>query len=140
MILYINGQDIKQFAIGFIGKDLHEPVRLIIETTPDAYLGHVHDFLKESNKMISDVEKIVAVVGPGSATALRTTLSIVNTIGFVEGIQLVGVEKDMMEDDHETVQKINDGEAKIVEVNEFLEPIYAHSPRITKSNKDQLKR
>lgn len=139
-MLYVNGQDIKTFVIGLVGKEAGESLQVISETEPDAYLSHIDDFLKKEGKQIQDIETIYVVVGPGSATALRAILSIVNTIKFAAGLELVGVEKPMLEDDQETVRKINDGQATLIKDDEFLSPIYAHGPRITISKKDQLKR
>lgn len=140
MILYVNGQDIKTLVIGTVDEQANEPPRVISETAPEAYLSHIDDFLKGSHKEVSDVEKIFVVVGPGSATALRAILSIVNTMKFAAGVDLVGVEKPMLEDDRETLRKINEGQATLVKDRDFLAPIYAYAPRITRSKKDVLKR
>lgn len=140
MMLYINGQDIRSFAIGFTAPEGSSMLKIIQETSPEKYLQHIHDFLKDNDASVSEIEKLYAVVGPGSATALRTTLSIVNTIAFVSEVELIGVVKSQEEQDEVTISNIRSEKAELIRGKEQLDAIYEHGPRITVSKKDQLKR
>lgn len=125
MKLYVNGQDIRQLVVG----DVDQGTLTIVETEPEGYLKALAGYLKE-------VTEIYAVVGPGSATALRSILTILQTIHFVQGTPLLAIQKSPEEDDVVTIKRAI-ADAQPVET---LTPIYQHSPRITISNKDALGR
>src|SRR3989339_561121 len=132
MILYVNGQDIRRLVLG----DVAEQSVQIIETEPERFLQVIDTFLKNADQDWKDLQAIYAVIGPGSATALRSILSILQTVHFVQGTVLFALEKSPEEDDRVTLTRA-ETEAEAVST---LIPLYQHSPQITISNKDALGR
>ncbi|MBT4857457.1 hypothetical protein HON52_04710 [Candidatus Uhrbacteria bacterium] len=132
MKLYVNGQDIRRLVLG----DVESGAVDVIETETEGYLASIDTYLKDAAVRWENIEAIYAVVGPGSATALRSILSILQTVHFVQGTALYAVKKDPDEDDAITIKRAGeDGESVSV-----LVPEYLHSPRITISHKDALGR
>lgn len=139
MMIYLNGQDINRICIALLGSS-GEPALREVEGEPEDFLRALDKFLHDNHLKLKDIERIVAVVGSGSATALRTSLAIVNTIAFATEIELVGIEKDPLEHNIDTIKKINDRQIKIVAQGKKLMPTYSQAPKITKSKKDALGR
>ncbi len=125
MKLYVNGQDIRQLVVA----DVEQGEPTIVETEPEGYL-------KVLARYLDDVSEIYAVVGPGSATALRSILTILQTVHFVQGTPLFAIEKEPDEDDTSTIARAQADATPV----DTLVPIYQHSPRITISHKDALGR
>lgn len=134
MMLYVRGTDIAQLTLAGLSDDrarfVVQPSK--IDSSPEAYLAHVAEFLREHPERLSG---IVAVLGPGSATALRTSLSLVNTLAFTQSIPVYGVSLAKDADDRETLIALRDAE-----VLPMARPIYQNEPRITPSAKDSLHR
>lgn len=100
MILRIDGSDIarlvvndREFAVG-----------------PEGYLAAIASVVEPA-----EITAIEVVAGPGSATALRASLAIANTLAWTLGVPING--RSM-----------------------HVEPVYEHAARITPSGKDQLRR
>jgi tRNA threonylcarbamoyladenosine biosynthesis protein TsaB len=53
-------------------------------------LPFIDEKLKELNKSIDDISEIEVVTGPGSFTGLRVGVSVANTIGWAQQIQVNG--------------------------------------------------
>lgn len=140
MMLYINGQDIARFVVGVADAETVLSLEVMEGARPEQFLASIDSFLRENDYAIEDMTRLVVVVGPGSATALRAVLSIVNTIAFVRGVDLVGVEKDPVQDDEVFLRSILAKEIEVHVSESFLHPVYAHEPRITVSKKDHLRR
>lgn len=138
MMLYINGQDIRKLTIALF-TDSIAPILETYECAPEGYLKKIDDFLSGCKKKMKDFDRIIVVIGPGSATALRSILSIVNTLAFTYGVEILGIEKTPLEKDENTVEAIQKGKVKFIK-KDILLPIYSHGPRITISKKDQLGR
>jgi hypothetical protein len=132
MKLYVNGQDISHITVGDIERD----ELITVETETEGFLQVINTFVRKRIDSYDQLQAIFAVTGPGSATALRSVLSILQTIHFVEGTQLFALEKDPSEDDVKAMSRAT-SDAQSVET---LIPIYQHSPRITISKKDALGR
>ena len=132
MRLYVNGQDISRIILA----DVDSGEMQTVETETEGFLEAIDTFVKKRVGDCEDIQALYVVVGPGSATALRSTLSIAQTIHFVTGVKLYAIEKDQQEDDQVTLPRI-EKEAK--EVKRLI-PVYQHQPRITISNKDALGR
>lgn len=141
-MLCIDGSDIKRLTVG-----TYEWVDLVVagnngwtakasETRnvgPEGYLAAIMDRIN-----LDETDGIVAVTGPGSATALRTSLSIVNAIAVARKIPLYGVEK--FNDEPFSSVFCNSEFPGNTKPDEFLIPKYANDARITESNKDALRR
>lgn len=138
-MLYVNGQDIKRITFAFLQMPFDAPMRTV-DVGPEHFLEELDRFLKDNHKSVREVKQIVAVVGPGSATSLRAALSILNTMRFVAAVELIGIEKDVLETDADAVARMNRGDFTPVSRDAMLIPLYAHAPRITASTKDHLRR
>lgn len=133
MKLFVGGFDIKYLLVG--DADFDEVQR--IECEPDEYLKNIVYFLESKGSKITKISEIHAVIGPGSATALRASLSIVNTLSYSLGIYLKGysIPENWDESSLFGIIKVSEGR-----VEWPLVPVYQHEPRITISHKDQLQR
>ncbi len=140
MMIYANGQDIKRFVLATIGKTIDDKQVITFETEPEGYLKAFVSFLEHNNANIDDVKRIFVVIGPGSATALRSSIAIFNTLGFAKGIELVGIEKAKDEQDICTIKKIIESGLSSYSPVHVLAPVYEHEARITISTKDALRR
>jgi len=139
MILYINGQDITRIALGFQKDASSESIVEVFDASPEEYLARIDAFLKAQGAEVKAVTHVAAVAGPGSATALRTSLSIVNTIQFVQNVFTLGIEKETDEQDSDSFKKAAQ-DMSVFTKGEFLYPMYTNDPKITKSKKDALGR
>ena len=107
MILCIDGSDIATLKLAF-QNDAGDTVRDgVFATRPEDFLAHIVAFMGAD-----DVAGIRVACGPGSATALRASIAIAETLAYAKGIPVLG----------------------------GTEPVYAHEARITPSKKDNLRR
>lgn len=136
MILCIDGSDIATLVL-----EAYERNNLTVSdngwrnvrserysASPEEYLSRIATFAN-----FDALEGIVIVQGPGSATALRASLTIANTLAMSRKIPLYGVEKGASWDAVLTADGLKHGV-------DHLEPVYASDPRITPSTKDALRR
>ena len=140
MMIYLNGQDINRIIFSILKEGAVEQDIVVNEIGPEGYLKAFRDFLEKNGCELGEVKKIFAVVGPGSATALRSSLAIVNPLGFAKGIGLVAVQKEKTEQDIDTINKLLEQGLSSFEIKNVLTPKYEHKPRITISTKDALRR
>lgn len=140
MIVYINGQDINKIFFSDLSREDGEFGIYEKQCGPEGFLKAFRDFLSDQGLVLDDVKQIFCVVGPGSATALRSSLAMVNTLAFTKGIKLVAVEKEKGEQDIDTVKRLVEHDLSKFEIKNVLMPKYEHKPRITLSTKDALRR
>lgn len=135
MMLYVNGSDIARLVLGALSDDRAKFTidPMVIASTPETCLKNVDAFLAAHPEVL--MNGIVAVIGPGSATALRTSLAIVNTLGFTKGLPLYGVELAPGADDRTVLVDLHHAP-----VHRMLRPAYANAAKITPSAKDTLGR
>ena len=134
MMLYVRGTDIRQLTLAGLSDDrarfVIDPVH--IESSPEAYLAHIAAFLCEHPERLTG---IVAVLGPGSATALRTSLTIVNAFAFARSMPIYGISLSATSDDREALIALHH-----IDAIPMARPVYQHEARITPSVKDALHR
>lgn len=136
MMLCIDGSDIRRLTVEvyewedgmFSGNGWRNTRGGTFDVGPEAYLATIATLVKPE-----DVDGIVIVQGPGSATSLRASLAIANTLAMTKQIPLYGIAKG---DAWESVLT-SDGPKNGVG---YLAPVYEHEPRITPSGKDTLGR
>jgi tRNA A37 threonylcarbamoyladenosine modification protein TsaB len=139
MMLYVNGSDIARLTLGVLHDDrsvfLVEPVAFSV--SPEQFLATVDTFLHSNCQMptTSGLKGIVAVLGPGSATALRTSLTMVNALAFAKRLPVYGIELAPEADDRSALVHLHG--ALPVPV---ARPVYANPAKITVSVKDALGR
>lgn len=137
MKLYLNGQEIEELVLAEVG----DPDSLsVVKTSPAGYLKAIDDFLQIRDKELAGVKAIYVVLGPGSATALRTVVTIANTTSFITQAALFGLIKNREQTDRELLEEVSQGSAKVVAEGNELDPEYQTGPKITQSNKDALLR
>lgn len=136
MTLYVNGQDIGRLVLGLIqdGAWLVGPRTLSVP--PEEYLLALDGFLLENGHARAEgIMEIALVVGPGSATALRSSVSMVNAIAFAKNVAILAVEKAPESDDAEVLPSVSAAQPVSI-----ARPVYLHGARITASSKDALLR
>lgn len=132
-MLCLNGTDINRLEVAAYARGTDGWVwqwQKSLETGPEEYLAVLSKLV-----IPAEIEGIVAVIGPGSATALRGSLAIVNALGLAEGVPLYGVLKS----DNAFDSVLGPGQ-NLPEPQLYLTPVYEHDVRITESNKDALGR
>ncbi len=135
MKLYVNGQDIGHLTLGLISE---RPVLDRYEIGPEGFLASLDAFLRKQKVELGDIDAAIIVTGPGSATALRTSLAIMNTLAFTKNLKLHGVEKPVEQSDLVFVQGL-DMEALGGPSTE-LHVAYTRAPKITETTRDALRR
>ncbi len=137
MRLYLNGQDIKELVLA----DIDDEKSLFTHSgEPETFLAAIEDFLLARKKSVKDIETIYLIIGPGSATSLRTIVTIANVLALTQNLELFGLLKVKDEQDIDSVRAIQEDTAEFVQKGERLLPIYENTPQITKSTRDSLKR
>lgn len=140
MIIYVNGQDIHEIIFANLKGGTEEVSAHKFEVGPEGFLKSFRDFLRQVGGSLDELERIIAVIGPGSATALRSSLAVVNTLAYAKGIELIGIEKPKDEQDIDTIKKVIEQGFDKDDIKNVLMPKYEHKPRITVSTKDALRR
>jgi len=134
-MIYVNGQDIARLALGSVhgNRWLHAPETL--EIRPEGYLLGLETWLRKLDINRTDIMGFVLVKGPGSATSLRTSHAMVNALAFALGVQVVSLEKSPETPDAEVIATLSEQAP-----HAFALPTYAHTPNITQTKRDALKR
>ncbi len=136
--LYVNGSDIRRLAVGF-AKEGEILAVDFFDVGPEEYLSTIDAFLRAQGSDLDELTGVVAARGPGSATALRSSLSIVNTIVFAREMPIIPVQKTDDEQDVDSFKKALANFADQSNTN-FIYPKYSSGPKITFSTRDALKR
>ncbi len=136
-MLYVNGSDIARLTIGSIAGD-RGSFAIAPKThtvRPEEFLLTIDGWLREQQIDLKSISALGMVIGPGSATALRTSLAWANTFAFVRSIPMFGIELPAGSDDRAAL--IDLGSMQSVPM---LRPVYANAPTITATKKDALRR
>lgn len=137
MMLYVNGSDIAKLTLGGIADD-RGSFDIPLETfavRPEEFLFTIDAWLKNHRIAQESLTAFVVNIGPGSATALRTSIAFVNAFAFARSIPLYGVQLDSHADDHSVLVHLCTAQSSSV-----LTPVYANAPVITLTKKDALRR
>lgn len=137
MMLYVNGSDIAKLTIAAVADDRAsfsvQPKTFAVR--PEEFLFTIDAWLREQHIDLKSISDLAIVVGPGSATALRTSLAWANTFAFAQSIPMFGIELADGADDRAALIDL----ASMHSVP-MLRPIYANAPTITATKKDALRR
>ncbi len=136
MIIYLNGQDIGSLSLGLVSPDISVEH---IACSPEDYLKVLDEYLRAQAITLDAIEAFVVVRGPGSPTALRSSLALVNTLAFAKGIKLYGIEKAKDEADEDALIRWRSQNATS-KSEEILTPLYDREVQITAPTRDALKR
>lgn len=99
-----------------------------VETKPEGILEALIGFLKKHKLEPKGLEGIIVVRGPGSATALRAGLSVVNTFAFALDIPIHELENPDGLEIEKLISSID-----LTEPKKYTIPFYGKSPNITTS-------
>ncbi len=135
MMIYVNGQEIASLTLGTLEADNWLQPPQAYAYRPEQYLKGLEEFLRQVKLKASDIDGFVLVQGPGSATALRTSHALVNTLAFALGVQIISIQKSISEPDAGITTQL-----KAHEPRAFALPVYAREPNITQTKRDPLKR
>lgn len=135
MMVYVNGQDIARLVVGVIHQGAWQVDPEVFATRPEEYLSRLEDFLRRHNLAKTELTGFVVVTGPGSATALRMSLALVNTLAFALGVPVIPVDRPAAVADIAILDQLSARSSRA-----FVLPTYEHDPKITTSTRDALKR
>lgn len=136
MMLYVNGQDIGRIVLGLVEQQSWRVEPTVFEVAPEEYLATLDGFLSDHGHGRGEgIAEIAIVVGPGSATALRTSVSMINAIAFAKNIPLRPIEKAPDAPDVDVCALLF-----VTKHVSIAHPVYLHGARITASTKDALLR
>lgn len=99
----------------------------------DKLLPYLRDALFDLGLSFQDLDALFVVKGPGSFTAVRVGVTIVNTLGFVLKLPIYSIKTDELEGTMiETLLGIDFDK---LEKNDIIEPFYLKPPTITPPKK-----
>lgn len=135
MILFLCAQDLHLFWLGLI----QEKTMVNLESlaiSPETYLSEVDHFLRKVQIKPEQLAGVCVVVGPGSFTSSRISLTIANTLHFVFQIPLFVLTNP----DHLPPQELIalQGCGKQVSNDEYATPAYDRPPHITMPRGDKM--
>ncbi len=136
-MLYVNGSDIAKLTIGAIAENRASfaiPPKTF-SVRPEEFLFTIDSWLREQRIDLKSISDLAVVVGPGSATALRTILAWANTFAFTQSIPMYSIELAPGVDDRAALIDLA-GTHSVP----MLRPLYANAPTITATKKDALRR
>lgn len=138
MILCIDGSDITRLVLAaydWLDGTLSDSgwcpqTSRTFDVGPEGYLAAIAEFIGTPDAL----KGIVLVQGPGSATSLRTSITIANALAVTHNVLLYGIPHGRsFASVFATAEGPTDGVA-------FLEPMYQDAARITETKKDPLRR
>ncbi len=136
MILVIDTSSIEfiYLALGREGKVIAEERIVAKFSQEEKLIVALRDFLLKNKQKVEDLEGIIAVKGPGSFSALRIGLSVVNSLAWSLNIKNVGLSKDEFVDYKDLLKK---GEERLAQLQGWqnILPEYGKEPNISSSNK-----
>lgn len=137
MMLYVNGSDIDRLTIGAVADDRAvfaiEPKTFVVR--PEEFLFTIDAWLREQHIDLTSISSLAVVIGPGSATALRTSLAWANTFAFTQSIPMYGIELAVGSDERAALIGLGAADS-----SPMLRPVYTNAPTITATKKDALRR
>lgn len=129
MRLCLQAQDLHWTMIAVLdakGKTMHM-VRQ--ESRPETLLNLLIDLLAAWGISWDNLTSIAVVRGPGSFTAIRTSLTLVNAIGFARNLPLGSCTVPIDASDAVALKKLASARTK---PSSWIVPAYGAPPRITK--------
>ncbi|MBU0646006.1 hypothetical protein KJ611_00815 [Patescibacteria group bacterium] len=126
--LLIAAQDIKSITLAWIENGVLR-YQKDVSVEPDNYLLALQDFLKETGLDLSEIESMAVVVGPGSFTASRVSVTLANALAWALGRPIVGLENEARLSVPELIKQV-DFAALDFQAPPVL-PVYNREPNIT---------
>lgn len=114
-------------GIAKAGGEFYEESFLI---APEQYLQTIHLFLEKHQISLKDVKRIFVVPGPGSFTASRVSVTIVNTIAFTQNIPVISLPNS----EKQSLRQLFEGTRYFpIKESLFVLPLYDRPPMITQA-------
>lgn len=135
MMLYVNGADIERLVLGLVDDGAWAASPEAFAGGPERFLAAIDAYLRDHHIERSAITGLAVVRGPGSSTALRSSLAIANAWGFAAQLPLAGLEKPLAATDADMLAAIASAPSSAI-----LTPLYASPAKITASTKDALGR
>ncbi len=130
MRLCIRAQDLKWFSFALADESGHVQKCLRIAAPPESVFASLVKTLQAWEMTWEMITSIGVVTGPGSYTAMRTSITIANTIAFARHLPLCGAKGKAEATDESVFLKLAKGKAKI---GPWILPAYGAKPMITKA-------
>jgi hypothetical protein len=134
MTLLVRGTDIQSVTFG-LQRAGQEWLMVTLPARPEGYLAALEGFLRQEKCSKEDIRQVIIVSGEGSATAVRASVTLVNTLAWANGWAM----SELIVPAKATVADVQAAapQAQLVAV---ARPNYASAPHITQSTHDALKR
>ncbi|HBO99789.1 MAG: Glycoprotease family exported protein [Candidatus Uhrbacteria bacterium GW2011_GWF2_41_16] len=132
MYLFLSAQDIQQLEVGFLDEQGYTAFFSSVPTPPEMFLFHVDRLMHEWKIEWKTILGVAVVVGPGSFTSTRLSVTMANGIAFARHIPIIGVENierlslSVLLSDRDWIPFFH---AQKIET--FVVPIYDRPPLIT---------
>ncbi len=91
MLLAVCGQDLRRFEL-VLWEDGLSRASIVTDDPPEMYLSRIDAFFQEQSVSLTDLSTLLVVTGPGSFTASRISVTLVNTLAFTENLPIVPLE------------------------------------------------
>lgn len=131
MYLVISAQDIQSLTCALY-RDGQMFQEVALEARPETYLQKLQEQLVDWDVDLTSLDGLMVVTGPGSFTATRVSLTIVNTIAFCLNLPIIGMENP----DHLPLVQCIEKNAEQTEPSTYVIPVYDRPANITKSKKE----
>jgi len=129
MYLVVSPTDITYAIFSLFNKEMLINTKKI-NGAPEEFLAHLLKYLEEQGVSVINLEGVIVVTGPGSATSLRAGLAVINTFAFVHKLPLIPVANAEDKILKELISNID-----LNKTVAFVTPEYGREPNITKSQK-----
>ena len=131
MFLYLRAQDLYWMSVALIEDDGTILKEKRMDSRPETILSFLWIFLEEQKVDWKKIKSLWIVNGPGSFTALRQSLTIVNSIAFVHSLPVKSVQAKSDETDRSVFNRLLKQRTK----RNWQVPFYGAPAMITKAKK-----
>lgn len=131
MILFLNTADPEKIQLALKFSQLIFRTEFGPEfNQTELLVAKIDGLFKKAKKSPLDLTGVVAMVGPGHFTCLRTGIAVANTLAYALNIPIIGITASDFSSFDEFIQK---GEQKLLKQKskKFLNPFYGKEPNIT---------
>ena len=129
MRLCLRGQDIGWLTVGLRREAEGATQWKRFDVRPEQFLNSVLQALNAWNVAVEQLTSVAVVLGPGSFTALRDSLTIANTICYVHGLPIAGITAEQTDADDKVMDRLAEVPARLTT---SAVPKYGAEPNITK--------
>jgi len=127
-ILAIMAQDIKFISLAWWREgEIIDNQDFSVE--PDDHLSVLQDFLDKNKKNLKDIDGILVITGPGSFTASRVSVTLVNILAWAKDLSIITLENPNKKT---LLELLSENNLKTLNWQKTpVLPVYNRSPNIT---------